>query len=375
MYRVFLMQIIGPVFQIIAAIIIVIFLFAIGFLIFNMEMVTSSQDAGKLKKSVPIFTGMVDMNSRSNTGNGGENVAAFNTVNPTDPSYKPITPSVNQPSGAELSYNFWLYKTDTAFQSVTESGARMTTDAGLSSGDFILFVQGENRSQDYPSLCGKNKRDIKVKCPLVKLERGGKVLTVEFNTMASPDAVHEQSRNTCNDDSRSWNAMNAHKLAIYTDNTTESSNFNEKWFMVTVVLNDTTPNDPLPLRNKVRCRIYINGNLELDRYVDDGLGMPSSVSTLRRNTGNLYVGPQVKVDNTNNTQTFTGGITNSKKLLMADLTYYNYAVSEDEIKSFFSKGFTKSWAEISSRTPDTARDLTSSELMSLASSGRQFNAF
>lgn len=366
------MQIIGPVFQIIAAIFIVVFLFAVGFLIFNMEMVTSSQDAGKLKKSVPIFTGMADLSLRTNNNV----VASFNTVNPTDPTYKAITPSVNQPSGAEFTYNFWLYKKDIDFTKPTESGDRVRTDGGLNTSDFILFVQGENRSVTYKNLCGENKTDIRVKCPLVKLERGGKVLTVEFNTMASADAVHEQSRNTCKDDSRSWNAMNAHKLAIYTDNTsTNSANFDSKWFMVTIVINDTTPNDPLPLRNKVRCRIFINGRLELDRYVDDGLGMPSTISTIRRNTGNLYIGPAVSVSSNTTTQTFNGGTNRANSLVMADLTYYNYAISEDDIKSLFTKGFTKSWATLSSRNSDTAKDITDESNMSLAGNTRQFNAF
>jgi hypothetical protein len=362
------MPVIGPVMQIIAAFIIVVFLFAVGFLIFNMEIITSLNDAGKLKKNVPIFTGMADL-SPGNTG-------VFTTMNPKESSYREIVPSVNQPSGAEFAYNFWLYKDNNAFHAVTTDGSRIRTDTGLTQDDFILFVHGERTAVDITNnLCGRTKRDIAVKCPLVKLERAGTMLTVELNTVASIDAVREQSRNTCTDDSRDWYAMNAHKIAIYTDQSSNAQNYDKKWFMVSIVFNDTSPSDPLPLRNKCRCRIYINGNIELDRYLDDKLGVQTSQSLIRRNNGNLYLSPKVALSNAQTTTQRLTDTSPSNKVLMADLTYYNYAVAEDEIKNLFNNGFTKSWAVIGESKSDVLSDFTSSDKMSLASSTRQFNAF
>lgn len=366
------MSIIGPVIQIIAAIVLVLLLFAIGFLIFNMEMIRSKTDAGKLKRVVPIFTGMCDISA-----SGTATTAIYNTMNPKDPMYKAIVPSVNQMSGAEFTYNFWLFKDNSAFVPASTSGDRMTTDKGLRPDDFILFVHGEQTASQYNNVCGVAKTDVRVKCPLVKLERGGTVLTVELNTMASSDAVHENSRNTCNDDSRDWYVMNAHKIAIYTDQLSNAANYDKKWFMVSIVITETSPEDPFPLRNKTRCRIYVNGNMELDRYLDDSLGVAMSQSLLRRNTGSFIVAPSVALPGSKRSQTLNGSVSTppSNKVLLADLTYFNYALTEDEVKSMVEQGFTKDWAIIGRSRDNQLTDITSTDNMSLPSNSRQFNAF
>jgi hypothetical protein len=336
-----------------------------------METVKAITDSGKLKKVVPIITGMMDLYSQS---------ASFNTVNIKDPTYRDISPSVNQPSGAEFSYNFWLYKDKDLFQDVASNGQPMSTDSGLTADQYILFVHGDKTATEYKNLCDTNKKDIMVKCPLVKLEQDGDVLSVELNTLKSYDGVHEQSRNTCDEDSREWNFMNSHKLAIFT-NANNSTNFNKKWFMVTLIINDTTPEEPIPLRNKVRVRIYINGILELDRYVDDSLGFSNaSQSSLRRNTGNLHISPKVTIPGTS-TSTGTKSSTIStdaaaqNKLLMADLTYYNYAITEADIKDRLAKGFNKGWAPVTERSEGITQTLTNKDNMSLPGMERSFNAF
>lgn len=356
--------------QMMAAILIVVVLFVVGFSIYNMEILRSYAEMGKLKQVVPIFYGMADITG----GNSGN----FNTLNPNDESFRNIAPSVNQPSGAEFTYNFWLYKNSTLFTPIDQSGAAVATDSGLSADQYILFVHGDGHSTEYKNLCNVNKTDVMVKCPLVKLERGGTMLTVEFNTLTSKDAVRERARDTCNEDSRDWNYMNSHKLAIYTEDT--STKFDQKWFMVTIVMNDTTPTDPLPLRNKVRCRIYVNGVLELDRYVDDAIGVNPSASgaqsAIRRNSGNLWIAPKVKVSSTGAVTTNTaasGSTNNANKLMMADLTYFNYAITDAEIKSLFDQKFTKKFVNLTQPgvPPQT---LTNTDSMSLPETSRSFNA-
>lgn len=366
------MPVIGPVLQIVAAILIVILLFCIGFFIYNMEILNAIKDTGRIKKSVNVFTGMIDV------GNNGGKGVSFDTVNPKSPMYRDIAPSVNQASGAEFSYNFWLYKDNELFQTITESGSVAVTDEGLTADDYILFVHGDKNVTTYKSLCNTNtKTDIMVKCPLVKLERGGHMLTVELNTLGSRDAVHEQSRNTCTDNSRNWMDMNAHKIAIYMDHRNPNVNYDKKWFMVTLIVNDTTPSDPIPLRNKVRCRLYINGVLELDRYIDDRLGVTSSSfntqSVLRRNTGNLHVGPKVAIDAARDTKTNRTATTDTtNKLIMSDLKYFNYAVTEAEIKNMLKDGFSKDWAPILTSTETPAFSATDS--VSVPGNTRSFTA-
>lgn len=374
------MPVIGPVLQIFVAILIVIILFVVGFLIYNMEIVRSYTDVNKLKKTVPIFTGMVDVGKYTDTG------TSFNTVNPKHPAFRDISPSVNQASGAEFTYNFWMYKDSILFQPPSDApGGNPITDNGLDETDFILFVHGDKRVIEYKNLCNNNKLDIAVKCPLVKLQRGGDMLVVELNTLASRDAVREQSRDTCKDDSGDWLVKNGHKLAIYLDrNSGNTTNFDKKWFMVTIILNDTTPTDPLPLRNKARCRIYVNGILELDRYIDDRLGITASSitsqSAIRRNTGDLFVGPKAtwsKDGTTKNTKKYNStNVTiendSAGKLKLADLTYFNYAITDSEIKSLLAKQFSKDWALLPTSGNNGAKN--TSEEISLPGSTRSFNA-
>lgn len=309
-----------------------------------MEAVTSYTQSGKVKKSVPIFTGVFDI------GKGTSTTASYDTNNPKSLSFRDVKPSVNQSSGTELSYNFWLYKDDEVFTQVTSSNESQTTDAELSPNDFILFVHGDRKAIRYNNVCGVARKNIMVKCPLVKLERGGKVLTVEVNTMASPDAVRVGSANICRESNKDWFAMNNHKLGIYIDDMNDSTALNKRWFMITIVLKDTSPELSLPRRNKAVCRIYINGVLQMEQMIDDRIGSAISSTTqsvLRPNTGGIHIAPRVEIDNTRKTNTMDSTINESDKLnrlLMADLTYYNYAVREAEIKTMYANGFTKDWA-------------------------------
>jgi hypothetical protein len=115
--------------------------------------------------------------------------------------------------------------------------------------------------------------------------------------------------------------------------------------MVSIVLQDTLQSDPYPLRNKIRGRIYINGSLKLDKYVNGRLGDTTSTSPLRTNQGNVIVNPNLK-DGTINVS--ASKITNPSmplhQFMMADLTYYNYALDPTEISSLFASKFNNTFA-------------------------------
>jgi hypothetical protein len=95
--------------------------------------------------------------------------------------------------------------------------------------------------------------------------------------------------------------------------------------------------------------VYINGILELERYVDNYIGERSAEtpSILRQNMGPLYVAPSFSpATATGNGVPFAGtyGVpsNNAKiKLFMANLSYRNYAVTPEEVKSLYAQGFDK----------------------------------
>lgn len=341
--------------QVILAIALVIIFFIIGFTIYNMEFIKSIQrSTGVVKISTPIFTGVKDFNHISNE--------VYNTNDSTNGSYRNISQSYNQGAGVEYAYNFWLYiDHDKEFTSTCTDSTELAGDAGFKASTMnpsttpsnpsggapvILFLKGHKELGNYKNICGVNKTDILIKNPLVKLEQCAKNLTVEFNTIQSVDAISENSPNICSPTNPNWNTANAHKLTL---NGLNKEEFDKKWSMITVIVQDTYPEDPYPIRNKVRCRIYVNGMLELDRYVDGKLNQinesDKSASVLKLNDGNLHIAPQL-------TNTI-GGVayktyqpTVEKGLMMADLTYYNYILTAGEIDSLFNAGFTKASAAV-----------------------------
>lgn len=359
---------VGGLIQVLLAIGVVIVLFVIAFFVFNMELLKALQNASKKTKDVEIFSGIIDFATTRDI--------SYNTRNTAHPAFRDVAPSYNQQSGAEFTYNFWLYSDlDDVFGEVNRSTLQ-NTDSGISSDDLVLVLKGNKDVYTYRNVCNKNKNDVLVKCPLIKLQRGGDVLTVEFNTFASPDGVREQAMNTCNNASTDWKYMNAHKLAVsglrFGPN---SSNYAKKWYMVTVVIQDTNPSDPLPMRNKCRCRIFINGTVELDRYVDGALGSYEShnPSVLRINQSNLHVAPVIS---NGDVRTFTvDGDQKTRKLMMADLTYYNYAVDPAAIVAKFKGGFNKSFAPVTSGSVDDPLAGANVDSLSYSFEKRQLQSF
>ena len=352
--------------QILLAILLLIILFAVGAMVYSADQLRAIRESGKQKKVVPIFVGIKDLKNNNNE--------EYNTLekNSNNPNYRDIGSSINQPSGTEFTYNFWMY-TDTALDpnsnvfkqnnlQMVDNKSLVSPDMGLQNDQIILFVRGSKSPVNYKSLCGDfNKTDILVKCPLVKLENKGDILTVEFNTMQGPDAVAENSDKStiCSDKNTSWGQVNAYKLSVKGISTRTS--LAKKWNMVSIVIRDTFPDDPYPLRNKVRCSIYINGGIELDKYVDGKLYTQTDTigkSIIRVNQGNLYFAPNMGTVGSG-TNTVTMPALNSladKQLMIADLTFFNYAISSYEVKALFSKKLTPEYAPSYGRPIDTLDD-------------------
>ena len=360
---------IPAVLQVIAAIIIVVLLFVITMVQYQREKLAAMREVGKTKREVVIFDGIKDYASDK-----GE---VYNTMDKNNLAYKELPNSVNQDSGSEYTYNFWMYLdqdaltgrqnggSDTSVLGVYTTDSRNeTVDAGLSDTNIadgsrhlaplVLFMRGDPNVYTYKSSCNKNiliKNDVMVKNPIVKLEHGGDVLAVEFTTVDVPDA-HQ----SCPDSSGTWENANAHKVGV--KGIIGKDELNKKWFMVTVVLQETDPTRMLSSRNKTTCKIFINGVRKATQTVSGGL----LTSPVRQPTGNLYFNyPLVKtisgtskpfsIDLSSSAANMgtivddSGSTSKNNRLMMANLTYYNYAADEAEITSMFNRGFSKKAAD------------------------------
>lgn len=314
--------------QILFAICLVIVLFVVGFAVYNYEFLKSIRSsAGVVKEAVPIFEGIKDLKTTKNE--------VYNTSDTSSSAYRKLGPSYNQPGGTEYSYNFWLYQDNGGlYGTISDTGVAKIPDEGYTTGNIaqqtVLFVKGSQKLVSYPNVCGISKNDIMVKQPLVKLEQQGRNLTVELNTIQGIDSVKESAPDVCTTQTSNWMVANAHKLTLRNINRLE---FDKKWIMVTIVVQDTNPVDPHPYRNKVRVRVYVNNLIELDKYIDGKL-TSGDFSTIKENYGHLYVAPEITLSAQNKVKLPS----TEKQLMLADLIYYNYALTDQEIAEFFGKG-------------------------------------
>lgn len=317
----------GGFLQVVLALVLVAALYLIAFWVYNKEALQANKVKRNPRVKTVIFRGIKDLSVSNNE--------MYNTSDPDHPTFRSLPPSVNQVGGAEFTYNFWLYKPE---NNQTNSVSLSPLADYIEDNDVVLVLRGSDKKlSNIKDVCGKampsGKENYLLKCPLIKLQGPNRqYLTVEFNTTTSPNAVQENTISSCNNSSGEWISVNKYKLALDGLN---DANFVQKWFMVSVVIADTDPKGILPVRNKVRVRIYVNGVLELERYADSKLGgyeTNTSPSVLLQNQGPLYVGKRLSTSGT------------FPKIYMADLTYMNYAASPDEVKKMFETGFDKAIA-------------------------------
>lgn len=313
----------GKIIQFIAALVIVTLLMMLGFFFYNRDILVNLQTMRNRRVTTELVRGAIDLNSST---------IEVETSNENSAMYKPMPNSINQRSGGEFTYNFWLWVDQSQMNGTNDLGTDVQRlDTGITTDDYVLFFRGVNKKYNYKNVCGENKNDVLVKAPLVKLQRNGKYLTVEFNTVQGPDAHIYNGRDTCKELSASWSAINRSRIIL--GGFDSNSNFDKQWFMVSVVLQDTLPEDPIPTRNKVRARVYVNGILELDQYIGGGSLEDSKPAVLLNNNGNLYINPKVAG------QRASDSSIGENKIMMANLTYSNYAMSGSEIKGLFDKKF------------------------------------
>lgn len=324
----------NAILQITLAIVVVAALFVVAFMVYSAELIRDIKVQHSPKQRVDIFKGVMNMKDINNK--------EYSTSDKDDDNYKDLQLSINRLGGAEFAYTFWLYKP--AGSTAASAGMSNPTDY-LEATDVILLLRGAKRKTRFNDICNSSTNDnVLLKCPLIKLQRNTTipngdmdVLTVELNTQSSPDGVREMSPVRCNSNTLgSWSNMNGHKLSITGLN---DLNYINKWFMITVVIRDTNPTDVLPVRNKIQVQIYINGKLELERYVDNKVGDTThQASILRQNFGPLYVAP-FAINSSSTVAAINSD--SSKKFLMADLSYYNYGPGADEIAALYAAGPTK----------------------------------
>ena len=350
--------------QIILGIFIVLIMGFIAYSIFDREYLSSIRLYNTNKKETQIFTGIYPLDLDQ---------ARIETLNKNDPYYVNINPSVNQNGGAEYSYNFWLYF------NIKPSSGKIIDGTGTSKDSFIvLFYKGVKQLVPYKQnrlSCDTDKGSesrpypyFLVKNPLVKLNNNGKELVVEYNNINNPDSYHSSAvKLICSEIKDKMYGTNVNKLGVKNINT---DMYNKTWNMITIVLQESPSNEEKLFSNRTNCKIYFNSTLISDRstFNNDVLNInnETGISTaMKNNIGNLYINPKKNIkdaytyshpaDNNHDLISDIGviteddGIKKDSPIKMANMSYFNYALNDNQILELFNKGFDKKMSDLSIR--------------------------
>jgi len=359
---------INSVVQIILSIFLIAIMAFISYSIYNNEVIKNITINTSTKKQVKIFTGILDYTKDNNID--------IETYDPTNKSYLDINPSINQNGGAEYSYNFWLFFDvtggDKTIVTVTDS---VTSYSSGSVADYNpdfkyryinLFYKGEQtyipintnalECEQNSNLKDNVKENIFIKNPLVKIRNDAKDIIVEYNNINFPETYNTNaiplscspSGNANND----LNNRNKNKLGI---KDIDVEKYKQKFNMITIVFQEQPKNEDIFNKNSANCKVYFNGVLIEDRLANTAAIESTSEynkalksRVMKSNLSKLHINPNpnskaflnrdLKTRNTSSVEDSNKKIKISP-LQMADLTYYNYALTVKEIKAIYNKGF------------------------------------
>lgn len=279
--------------QVLVALIVVVILYMITLAVINMDaLVIDIENRVKQNEQVKIINGYANISKVAGR--------SYNTVNPFADNFKKVARSLNDRGGAQFTYQFWMKIQD-------------TDPANFK--DLIIIMKGDNRkfnrSLYNPSTLEKTSGDefaneVTIGCPIIKFGDSYKQMIVEFNTNKNPKAAMKIN-------------VDGTVNPIYKRNVLSLAP--GSWYMITIVLEDNFS--------------YASGaenGIKATMYVNDFAYQVASASTdpllrnntLKQNDGNLYLFPNV---------------TQAKDfLLVGNINYFNYALSQRDVENAFSKG-------------------------------------
>lgn len=342
--------------QIILSVFLISIMALISYSIYNKEYSKSIINYNNNKKITNVFTGIFDFSTEKDLD--------IETYDTNLYSYLDINPSVNQNGGAEYSYNFWLFfdlnnnviTSDNTFNNVDD-------DWGNNYKYIILFYKGEKTiSQSFSSnglecenhiniqKIDKGQR-ILIKNPLVKIRNDAKEIIIEYNNINYPETYNSSaSRLNCSDVKVLKELRNNNKFGI---KNIDTSTLKQRFNMITIVFQENPKSEEIFNNTNANCRVYFNGELYEDRLANTNNIENDTIDSfksrvMKSNYSKLHINPMTAGISSSNKMnpiitkfTLEDKITTISPLQLADLTYYNYALTNKEIIQLYKNGFSK----------------------------------
>jgi hypothetical protein len=348
----------NTIIQIILSIFLIAIMAFISYSVYNREFISSIVKSNTNKKITKIFTGILDYSIVTDID--------IETYDKNDFSYLDINPSINQNGGSEYSYNFWLFFSPNGTNIITspsinpgvniksmanDARQNIETSANVDKQYIVLFYKGESQPLIYNT---NNNYDcnntdtlydypILVKNPLIKIKNDASEIIVEYNNINHPETYNSAGNTTidCTTDG-GYEIRNHNKFGI---KDIDVNNYKDKFNMVTVVFQEQSKKDNIFNGNKLNCKVYFNGQLKADKLSNTNSIEEDEIKNfksrvMKSNLSKLHINP-IKINNTITKHKLSDNITDISPLQMADLTYYNYALTNTEIKNLYENGFNK----------------------------------
>ena len=346
---------INTVIQIILSVFLIAIMAFISYSIYNNEIIRSVKLNTTTKLKTEIFTGILDYTQ--------ENNIMAETYDASSKNFLDINPSTNQNGGAEYSYNFWLFFDVDPIQSVITTDYDTNISAYKDYAYIVLFYKGEtntlplltnNYQCDYTDDSMKNYKylldeNINVKNPLVKIRNDAKEIIVEYNNINFPESYNSTAKKiSCKINANDIKTRNLNKFGI---KEMDTNKLRQTFNMITIVFQEQPKNELIFNVESANCRIYFNGVLIENRIAhsasiekkDDFTSIKSRV--MKSNLSKLLINPTSITPGIKSIKTITT-TSNSEQtnvkispLQVADLSYFNYALSQREITNLYNKGY------------------------------------
>jgi hypothetical protein len=276
--------------QVVLAIIIVLILYIVTLVIIDTDsiIVTSTNTVMPREKTV-ILDGYASTSFLSKK--------KYNTFNPYVDNFVKIGRSINSFGGSQFTYQFWIKidnPTDEYFK------------------DLVILLKGDTRkykiglyNQNNQLMYSVSEPDIAIACPIIFFGESYRDLRVGFNTSKGPGVVIDINMNP---DESILSRRNVTSLLALS-----------KWFMMTFVFEDNY-SIASGTENGINFRFYIDDfRYQTNTPTDVSLNM----NTLQQNDGDL----NLMINSTEH-----------NFMKMGNLTYYNYALNDDEVRQSYANG-------------------------------------
>ena len=349
---------INTVIQIILSVFLIAIMAFICYSIYNNEIIRSIKINTTTKLKTEIFTGIFDYTEQKNI--------MIETYDATADKFLDINPSTNQNGGAEYSYNFWLFfDLDSTTDRITNSIDSSIESDYKNYAYIVLFYKGEVNTlplltNNYQCDFYNNEKlqnrkyldeNINIKNPLVKIRNDAKEIIVEYNNINFPESYNSSATKFNCENSNDIKNRNLNKFGI---KDIKPEKLRQTFNMITIVFQEKPKNELIFNVESANCRVYFNGILIENRIAhsssiennDDFTSIKSRV--MKSNLSKLLINPlnvtpaisainQIDTKKSNDATNIT-----ISPLQVADLSYFNYALSQKEITLLYNKGYTKS---------------------------------